>query len=311
MRLGGYTRRPMNLLFRTVLAAALLPAIALADPAFTFNKPEDVKAVVWNAQAKAGLLLSGGNSQSVSLSAGGTASRKSDNNRFLLEAGIAYARSQLRIASDVDGNGSIGPSEIQTSTQTTTQAWNIGGRYDRFFGGDQNSAFLSARIASDKPAGKELLGGGQIGYSRQIFKSDRFETLGELGYDFTSEKDVDLDAVAIHSLRGYLQQSVRLSETANFVLKVEALENLNSENAPYEPDGNSTVPSFADLRVNGSAALNLAINTRFSVALGFTVRYDNAPALRPPFAVPYEAGFQPFADKLDTLTEAALVVTLL
>lgn len=304
-------RAPMNLSSRLLFTAALAPALALADPAFSFNKPEDVQAVVWNVQAKAGLLVSGGNSQSVSLSAGGTASRKSDHNRFLLEAGVAYARSQLRIAADLNGNGAIGQDEIQTSTQTTTQAWNVGARYDRFFGGDQNSAFLSARVASDKPAGKELLAGGQVGYSRQIFKSERFETVGELGYDFTSEKAVDLDAVAIHSLRGYLQQSVRLSETANFVLKVEALENLNSEAAPYQPDDNTTVPSFADLRVNGSAALNLAINTRFSVALGFTVRYDHAPALRPPFALPYDAGFRPFADKLDTLTEAALVVTLL
>lgn len=302
----------MNLpLSRFVFAAALVPAIALADPAFSFTKPDDTKAVVWNAQAKAGLLVSGGNSQSVSFSAGGTASRKADGNRFLLEAGVAYARSQLRIAQDSDNSGTIGPSEIDTQTQTTTQAWNVGARYDRYFGGDKNSGFLSAKFSSDKPAGKELLAGGQIGYSRQLFKSDRLETLAELGYDFTSEKDTGLDAVAIHSVRGYLQQSVRLSDTSNFVLKVEALENLNSENAPYEPDGNSTVPSFADLRVNGSAALNVAINSRFSIALGVTLRYDNAPALRPPFALPYDTGFTPFADKLDTLTEASLVVTLL
>lgn len=302
----------MNLsLSRLALAAALVPAVALADPAFSFNKPDDTKEVVWNVQAKAGLLLSGGNSQSVSLSAGGTASRKSDDNRFLLEAGVAYARSQLRIAQDTDNNGTIGPSEIETTTQTTTQAWNVAGRYDRFFGGDANSAFLAARFSSDKPAGKDLLAGGQIGYSRRIYKNDRFETLGELGYDYTSEKDTGLDAVSIHSLRGFLQQSIRLSDTANFVLKVEALENLNSEDAPYEPDHNTTVPSFADLRVNGGAALNVAINTRFSIALGFTLKYDNAPALRPPFALPYDADYTPFADKLDTLTEAALVVTLL
>jgi hypothetical protein len=296
-----------------LVAAALLPVAGLAQPKFEFKKLDpEVKDVVWNVQAKAGLLVSGGNSQSVSLSAGGTASRKSDGNRFLLEAGVAFARSQLRLAQDADGSGSISEDEIQTQTQTTTKAWTVGGRYDRFFGGaDQNSAFVSARVSADTPAGKELLAGGQVGYSRQIFKSDTFETLGELGYDFTSEKDVDLDAVAIHSLRAYLQQSVRISETSTFVIKAEALENLNSEGAPYEPDHNMTVPSFADLRVNGSASLNVAINTHFSIALGVTLRYDNAPALRPPFALPYAAGYTPFADKLDTLTEAALVVTLL
>ena len=295
----------------SLLCIIALPALAQTPPSFEFKKPPKTEEVEWNVQAKLGLLVSGGNSQAVSLSMGGTASRKSHGNRLLLDAGLAYARSQLRIASDVNGDGFIGPDEILTQTQTTTQSWSVQGRYDRFFGGDENSAFVSARVSADPPAGKELLAGGQLGYSRQLFKDDTFETLGELGYDFTSEKDTDLPRVAIHSLRAYVQQSVRLSKTSNFVLKVEALENLNSEDAPYESDGSDTVPSFADLRVNGNASLNVAINSRFSVALGLTLRYDHAPALRAPFSLPYAPGFRPFAERLDTLTEAALVVTLL
>ena len=295
----------------------LVPAIALADePKFDFQKPVEAKKVTWDVQAKAGLMVASGNSKSISLTAGGTASRKSDGNRFLLEAGIAFARSQILFANDANGDGVVGPTELERITQTTTKSANAKARYDRFFGGaDENSGFVSARVASDPPAGKQILGGGQLGYSRLIFKSDRFETVGELGYDFTYEKDEDAPpavtpGVSIHSLRAYLQETIRFPPQIGAALKFELLDNLNSENAPNE-DGTDTVGSFQDVRINAGATLNAAINSKVSLAFGFTVRYDGAPSLLPAFKLPFAPGFRPFADKLDTLTEASVVVTLL
>ena len=61
----------------------------------------------------------------------------------------------------------------------------------------------------DEPAGKRLFGGAQIGYSRQVVKTDRNELLAELGYDFTFVQFANPptggpDQLLIHSLRGFL-----------------------------------------------------------------------------------------------------------
>jgi hypothetical protein len=53
-----------------------------------------------------------------------------------------------------------------------------------------------------------------------------------------------------------------------------------------------------------------------SAAVGFTLRYDQNPA---PLPLPpgsaagaaYAAGFQPFAEKTDTITEVTLIYTFL
>jgi len=42
-----------------------------------------------------------------------------------------------------------------------------------------------------------------------------------------------------------------------------------------------------------------------------TGKYDTEPAPLPPFALPYAAGFSPRAEKLDVITEAALIVSFL
>jgi hypothetical protein len=53
-----------------------------------------------------------------------------------------------------------------------------------------------------------------------------------------------------------------------------------------------------------------------SLSLGFTIKYDQNPAPRPvpsgsPAGTAYAPDFQPFAETVDTLTEATLVYTFL
>jgi hypothetical protein len=55
---------------------------------------------------------------------------------------------------------------------------------------------------------------------------------------------------------------------------------------------------------------------RLSVALGFTLRYDQNPAPRPippgtMSGVVYMPGFQPFSDSIDTAAEATLIYTFI
>ena len=38
------------------------------------------------------------------------------------------------------------------------------------------------------PAGKELVAGGQVGYSRQVYKDDHNRLVAELGYDMSLEQ---------------------------------------------------------------------------------------------------------------------------
>ncbi len=290
-----------------VLLALTAGAARAQEPKFEYAKPEEVKAVEWKASAQAGLILTTGNSKSTALSGTLTASRKAGDNKLALEAAGAFARSELLIASDANMNGTIGAGEITRTSQTTTENWTAKLRYDRFFT-EHNSAYLSARIGADEPAGKELFGGGQIGYSRQLYKTDAHEVVAEAGYDFTYESYVaDVDALAIHSARFFAGWNGKLTEVTGALLNAELLLNLNAEDG----HGGEEIGSFEDARLIAKAAITTKLWTRMDFRFGLTARFDNAPAPQPPFALPYDAGFVPLADKLDLTAEAALIVSIL
>ena len=71
----------------------------------------------------------------------------------------------------------------------TNNNWFTKGRYNRFFTAN-NSGYVSAQAAGDEVAGKSCYGGGQIGYSRQVYKSNMHLLVAELGYDFSYERYV-------------------------------------------------------------------------------------------------------------------------
>jgi hypothetical protein len=66
-------------------------------------------------------------------------------------------------------------------------------------------------------------------------------------------------------------------------------------------------------RVNAKLGITTTLFSSLSFGFGFTLKYDQNPAPRPlpAGAMPYAAGFQPFAEKVDTLTEATLIYTFL
>ena len=86
------------------LLLASATAFAQGNPKFEFAKAEEVKAVEWKAQAKGGLIVTAGNSQTTSGTFNVNAARKEGNNRLALEGGVAYGRSNI-LTAHVNDNG--------------------------------------------------------------------------------------------------------------------------------------------------------------------------------------------------------------
>lgn len=295
----------------TGLALAGSTASAQPTPAFKYATAEEraalekENAVKWEAAAQAGLILMTGNSRVTTFASGLTASRKDRSNKLTLDANAAYARSSIFLGFDANGNGALSSDEIDRDSQTTTRAWLLKGRYDRFLTA-KNSLFVAAGVSADRPAGRELVGNGQLGYSRELYQSGPHTFIGEAGYDFTYEDLVVGSGVAIHSMRGFGGYKGALSDDTAVDASVEGLFNMNSIT-----NASGTFDAFEDNRINSKVALTTKLGTRLSFRFSFEAKFDSAPAPRPPLAIPYEPGFVPVAEELDTKAEATLIISLL
>lgn len=312
------------------LSLSLLPraASAQATPKFEFGKaegnPVEVKPVEWKAQAKGGAIITSGNSSTVNGTLSVTASRKEGNNRLTVDGGFAYGRS--RVPTQPFTTNPAMPTEVTDLNEQwvdTTNQWQAKGRYDRFFTLN-NSGYVSGLAASDKIAGKAFSGGGQVGYSRQIVKTNAITLVGEVGYDFSYERYIEQNnvrppAVAIHSARLFVGQVLKLSEATGLTGSVEALLNLNKEGKAIDVDTNTPgVAALHDTRITGKAGLTTTLFKSLSLGIGFTLKYDQNPAPRliPPTvtaAIP-GATLGPgvrFAQSVDTLTDLTLIYTFL
>jgi hypothetical protein len=294
------------------LALAAGSAHAQPTPKFEYGKadPEAAKldAPVWSALAQAGLMITSGNSRQTTFSAGASASRKAGDNKLAIDAFAAYTRSRILLATDANANGLIGEDELEVIDQTTTKAWNVKARYDRFLT-DRNSLYVSFNIGADEPAGKELMLGAQLGYSRLLFKNAMHELAAEIGADYSREEFVAAgDAINIISARGFVGYVGTLSADTSFIGSAELLTNLNEE----QPS-TGVVDPLGDNRFTGKTGLTTKLTSDISFRAGITAKYDSAPAPRTPFpgTMGYEPGVDPFADKLDMVVEAQIIVNIL
>jgi hypothetical protein len=307
--------RDRRALLGSILLATTVTATAAAQPKFQFEKPPE-KPSDWQVQAKGGLLVTTGNSQSRNGNLGLTASHQTGYNKLTVEGNAAYGRSNVLVP--VIDMGVV--TGLERTPETTTNLWRARGRYDRFFT-PNNSGYVLGQIGADRVAGKKLVGGGQVGYSRQVVKSDLQTVVAELGYDFSYESYLaqpPVDSVAIHSARVFVGELVKLTDATGVTGSVEALFNLNKEKAPNASDPTGTskeVKAFKDTRVAGKLGLTTTLYKKLSFGFGFTLLYDQNPAPRPvpssAKGAPYAPTFHPFADSFDTLTEATLVFTFL
>lgn len=304
--------------FAAVTASSAIAA-AQANPTFNYGTRDDVKEVEWAAAAEAGLVHTTGNARTTTATGSLKASRKDGDNKFEAEANGALARSRVRVANDVDGNGTIdSDGEIDDDTLTSAKNAFLKLRYDRFLT-DNNSLYASATVGFDEPAGKELVGGGQVGYSRLIFKDDRNELKAELGYDFTYEKQATVDdSLSIHSARFFVGYKGALQTRTNAEGKEEALttldaslESLHNINSLDVPTGDGEAGVLEDTRVNGQVAVSTKLWDDLAIAVSFGAKFDNVPAPAAELDLPYGAGFVPEAEKLDTITKASLIYSFL
>ncbi len=301
-----------------VASTGVARAQNLMPPAYEFQKPPEKPAVEWKVQAKGGFLLTSGNSQTGSGILTLDSSRQSGQNKLSLNGGAAYGRSRVLVPiTDPSGASTVG---LGRDARTTTNEWKTRGRYDRFVT-PNNAAYAMAQIGADRIAGKRLYGGGQLGYSRQLLKNEQHTLVVELGYDFSYESYVPspgktIGGVSIHSARLFAGELFSLTKETGFSGSFEAMFNLNKEDALNANDltGSSKgVDAFKDTRLVGKLGINTILRKRLSMAIGFTIKYDQNPAPwpLPSGAPPFEANFLPFADKVDTLTEATLIYTFL
>lgn len=284
-------------------------AQAPPDPTFALGDKKDlkdVKAVTWTVTANAGLIATTGNSQSTSISAGGEATRKDKDNKFDALVAATYAHGTTRIVEDENGDGVIEPNELNTIHTTAAENALAKLRYDRYLT-DLNALYITAIAGFDKPAGKEFQGGGQIGYSRGLYHCHGIDVLGEVGYDVSYLKLYTDESTVIHSARVFGGYTHKIGKAAELSASLEALFNLNTVTI-----GTRDADAFHDVRLLGLIALTTSFTSKVSLSASFSVRYDEFPA---PLAeigmIPFEMGFVPVADTVDTVTKVSLIVKFL
>lgn len=306
----------LGVLTPVVAAGGIARAQNVPNPAFGFDKPPE-KPADWKVQSKGGALLTTGNGESKVGTLAVDGSRQAGDNKLSLAAAIAYGRSSVRVPVLPAAGTEV--SAIGRNATTSTNEWKSRGRYDRFFT-PNNSGYALGQIGADRIAGKRLYGGGQLGYSRQLLKNEQHTLVAELGYDFSYESYVaipmkTLDAVQIHSARVFAGELYALSKETGLSANIEALFNLNKETGALDAsNGTKGVAAFKDTRIIGKAGLTTLLRKSLSIGVGFTLKYDQNPApISPalPAGYTYAATFQPFAEKVDTLTEATLIYTFL
>jgi hypothetical protein len=298
---------------RLAAAAALclgvggIHAAAADDPAFSFAAPAKPAEVTWSANAQAGVSITSGNAFGLGFSGSGALARQAGSNRFSAEVSGSFARTRVEIAVDSDGVQGIGPGEVRSVVQTTAAAWAAKLRYDRFFGA-RHSLYLAASAAGDEPAGKRFLGGGQLGYSRELVRSAAHSLVVEAGYDLSYQDYVASTAsVTVHSARLFAAYQWSPSPGATASLGAELLTNVAGEDTPT-----GHVSPFRDDRIAGRGELSLKLNDRGRLAMRVNAKYDSHPAPKPPPAgTSWAPGYVPLADRLDTRTELLVVYSFL
>lgn len=299
-------------MYRSVLVGAALSAAAPAfadNPKFEYGKADEVakvKGIEWAASAEIGLVFTTGNSETTTIIGGFKAARKTGKNKLAVEGNLTYARSSLRVIDDKNGNGMIDDAtEIQSISSTTAETFASKTRYDRFLT-EFNSVYIAALASRDLPAGKESAVGGQVGYSRRVYKTDRTEAVAEVGLDYSRENLVAGPAVQILSARGFFGFKSELTEGASFSSSLEALTNLNKETLPTTENPEATFAE--DTRVLGQVAVSAKIGKNLAVQSSIEVKYDHAPG---PLAIKnLSMTFVPEASSLDTTMKASLIYTI-
>lgn len=288
-----------------LLGALLAPSVALGQALptgqqfagdYKFVEQKEVKTVEWKAAASAGFTLAAGNANVLTMSGGANFSRNDGKNLVALDLSGVYALTTVPRLLDRDSagaacaaaattngcNGIIDRGEELGSQSTPTAGFLlIKLRYDRFFSVN-NAGFLSAFAGLDIPASKKAIFGGQLGYSRQLFKTKLHQLKAELGTDLTynsyilAEGTSGNDSLFLASARLFVGYALTLGENTQVSLSAESLINLNTATIVER-----RAEAADATRVNAAAALTTKVWKRLSFRFALGMRYDNCPAPNP------------------------------
>lgn len=246
-----------------------------ATAAANGDAPTDATEV----KVQAGGLSASGNSRSLALTATASGRARRGANEVSAAAAANYGRSAAK------------PSD---SMQTTIENFQGKLRYDRFVS-ERFALFISLTGRRDRFQGLNLRMNLDPGAAYYFVQRPKQQLWGEAGYDFQYDirRDDAIDAALAdgtilaktktrHSARLFAGYRNSLNEAVTFNTGVEYLQAL---------------PDTEFWRLNWDAGLTAALAAKFSLAVTFSLRYDNQPL--------------PGIKSTDTLTALNLVYRLL
>jgi len=210
--------------------------------------------------AEFGGALATGNTDYVTFNGAVTGSRTWGANKVGAVAGVNYGLSRV----DQDGDGKLSDGERAFDRAQTAQRVFVEGRYDRFLG-EASSLYVLGGAFQDPFAGYRLRVHEQVGYSRQLIKSDTTGLVVELGVDVAHEffvEGVDPATALVPAARGLVGFNHKFNERVELSDRFEVYEN---------------VLDFRDLRILNTAALTAKLSDTFSLKLSHALIYDNVP----------------------------------
>jgi putative salt-induced outer membrane protein YdiY len=170
----------------------------------------DAGAGRWSGSVVGGLLVTSGNSETMTASVGALAVRRGDDDRITLDAQYLFARSE----DDVTGDD-----------ETTLDYWRVSGKYDYFFT-EKFYGFALARAERDRVAELDLRAFGGAGVGYQWVENDvwNFYTEAGLGWTYEDYEDAGDDDYVTARLAYHYDR--RLREGVAFAHNLEYLPSL-------------------------------------------------------------------------------------
>ncbi len=252
----------LSLLFSTASLKAEVysgPAEVVVDGTEAMKETPDeiANATEWNIQA--GGVVAGGNTKSAAGTAG---------SRFMLRRG----RSEL--AAILAANYARSGTEDSSGLETTMENYQGRVRYD-YFWTRKLSSFLAVQARRDRFQGLNLRLGVDPGLSYFFLRRESLRLWTELGYDFQydvlTQETLDLAETegtqrdrteTDHNFRAYLGYEQRIDDRLKVLTGLELYKSF-----VYEPS----------YRINWTTEVQTQLVDSFSLAIGSTAMYNNAP----------------------------------
>lgn len=223
---------------------------------------EETKSSTWTNESEAAIVKTSGNSETESYSIKQSSSKKVDLNTYSAKG------SYLKTAAENKTTG---------ANEETARKWDVGARYERAID-EKWSAFLAYFLESDKYAGYQQKHNTDVGGKYIIYKNEKQTWVGEAGYRYVHQNNVNSTQKHGSAARAYLEANYKINETNSAKASVEYVPNFDESK---------------DYQVKSEVSLSSAISTMFSLKVAYESKTDNLP--------------EPGAEKTDTKLTTALV----